>query len=141
MYSSCSCGRVPGCVCLFFWLLFKSCAATLQDGWTALYCAAWEGHTAAVEALVAAGADMNIGDKVSLTTSVVIVVHALSGFHTGICCWVGGGEEVMSKHTPTQALAGMPCSETLEHASISSYTYRIYHIIVNCNIIKFPAIR
>ena len=40
---------------------------------------------------MAAGVDMNIGDKVSLTTSVVIVAHALSGFHTGICCRGGGG--------------------------------------------------
>ena len=94
MYSSCSCGWFLGCVCLF-WLLFKSCAATLQDGWTALYLAAWEGHTAAVEVLVSAGADMNIGDKVSLTTSVVIVAHALSGFHTGIC---RGGSDVKA-HT------------------------------------------
>ena len=33
---------------------------------------------------------------------VVIVAHAISGFHTGICCWgtgVGVGEEVVSKHT------------------------------------------
>ena len=84
---------VCACLCLFvlFWLLFKSCAATLQNGWTALYIAACGGHTAAVEVLVAAGADMNIGDNVSLTTSVVIVAHAVSGFHTGICCWVGGG--------------------------------------------------
>ena len=70
-----------------------------------------------MEVLVAAGADMNIEDEVSLTTSVVIVAHALSGFHTGICCRVGGGEEVMSKHTPTQALAGMPCRGILGHAS------------------------
>ena len=68
LYSSCSCGWFLGCVLVFFSLLFKSCAATLQDGWTALYCGAWEGYTAAVEVLVAAGANMNIGDKVSLTT-------------------------------------------------------------------------
>ena len=45
---------------------------------------------------MAAGADMNIGNKVSLTISVVIVAHALSGI---------------------RALAGMPCSGIFGHAS------------------------
>ena len=67
---------------------------------------------------MSAGADMNIEDEVSLTTSVVIVAHALSGFHTrDLLSGGGGGEEVMSKHTPTQALAGMPCRGILGHAS------------------------
>ena len=64
-------------------LNFKSCAALcclLQDGQTALYRAAWEGRTAVVEVLVAAGGDMNIGDKVSLITSVVIVAHLFTYF-------------------------------------------------------------
>ena len=69
------------CLCVPIFVLslnFKSCTATLQDGWTALYHAAWGGHTAVVEVLVAAGADMNIGDKVSLITSVVIVARAFT---------------------------------------------------------------
>ena len=40
-------------------------AATLQDGWTPLMVAAYCGHTATVQSLVAAGADMNIQDEVS----------------------------------------------------------------------------
>ena len=59
-------------------LNFKSCAATLQCGRTALYWAAWKGHTAAVEVLMSAGADVNIGDKVSLIASVVIVAHVFT---------------------------------------------------------------
>ena len=59
-------------------LNFKSYAATLQDSCTALCWACEEGHTAAVEVLVSAGADMNIGDKVSLITSVVIVAHVFT---------------------------------------------------------------
>ena len=55
-------------------LNFKSCAATLQYGWTALYHAACSGHTAAVEALVAAGADMNIGQEVSLISESSLVL-------------------------------------------------------------------
>ena len=96
MYSSCSCGWFLSCVYLF-WLLFKSCTATLQEGWTALYWAALNGHTAAVEVLGAAGADMNIGDKVSLITSVVIVAHVcIIRVSYRDLLWGGGGEEVMS---------------------------------------------
>ena len=49
---------------------FKSCAATLQYGGTALHRAAEFGRTAVVEVLVAAGADMATKDTVSLIASV-----------------------------------------------------------------------
>ena len=63
------------------WLLnfnFTSCTSTLQFGQTALYLAAWNGHTAVVEVLVAARANVNIVNNVSLITSVVIVAHAFT---------------------------------------------------------------
>ena len=71
-----------------------SCTAALQDGWTALYCAAREDHTAVVEVLVADGADMNIGDKVSLIgvfsdcKSAVTVVHHSLDQHLVLRCSV-----------------------------------------------------
>ena len=45
------------------WLVIA--VATLQDGWTPLMAAAYHGHTATVQSLVAAGAGMNIQDEVS----------------------------------------------------------------------------
>ena len=46
-------------------LLFTYYMLILQLGRTPLYAASWRGHDKVVEVLIAAGADVNLADKVS----------------------------------------------------------------------------
>ena len=54
-----------GSIGVVFMLWLVIAAATLQDGWTPLMAAAYNGRTATVQSLVGAGAGMNIQDNVS----------------------------------------------------------------------------
>ena len=59
-----------GVVACCYFVVFGGC---VQDGTTALHCAARGGHTCAVKALVAAGADMAAADNVSYCCEIYVV--------------------------------------------------------------------
>ena len=82
---------------------------TFQFGWTALYHAVVNGHSAIVDMLMAAGADMNIGSKVSLITCVVITFMGVA----------------VSRHTLDQRqVLGWPVS--MRHVVFSKHGNTVY---------------